>query len=626
MKLKSQIRLAPALFDSATIDKEKRTVDLAFSSETPVERYFGSEVLAHDKGSVRLARFNDGANLLFNHNMDDVVGVIEPGSARIDKDRVGRATVRFAKTARGDEVMGLVDDQILRKTSVRYQIHKIEERVKTNEVRVTDWEPLELSIVTIPADASVGVGRAAHDEEIEVEVVKTETSDPAADAANNPPAKTAEIRSITMTTDVKDPPAQAEGKQSTEQLEASRKQAIINLCRANKLDERFERNWIANGTSLEVVSDEILKVMVERGKVTEAAPSFLGMEQKDVKNWSLFRAVNAIVSGNWEKAGLELAASKAVQDKTGKAPENARGILVPLDVLVRQMPMEAIRQAMQRDLTAAVPSAGGYLVSTENRGFVDVLRNASVCYAMGATRLAGLQGNIQIPKRTAGATGYWLATEGSPITESGQTFGQIAMTPKTCGAYNEVSRQLLLQSDPSVEGLVMSGLALDVGTAVDLAGISGSGNAGQPLGLTNTANIGSVTGTSIDYAKIVEFQTDVATANALDGNLGYVTTPAVAGLLKARVKYANTASPIWEGRLGRGQVDGYPAMSSNQMASATMIYGDWSQMVIGEWGVLEVAVNQQANFQAAIIGIRALYSVDIAIRIPTAFSQATSIT
>jgi HK97 family phage major capsid protein len=281
---------------------------------------------------------------------------------------------------------------------------------------------------------------------------------------------------------------------------------------------------------------------------------------------------------------------------------------------------------MSRDLTAAQASAGGYLVETSNQGFVELLRNASVCFSMGATRLNGLQGNVTIPKRTGGATGYWLGTEATQVTESGQTFGQISMTPKTVGAYNELSRQLLIQSSPSAEQLVMSGLALDVGTAVDLAGLNGSGNAGQPLGVIGTSGIGGVTGASFDYADIVEFQTDVAAANALAGSLGYVTTPAIAGLCKARVKFSSTASPLWEGRLERGSMDGYPAMSSSQMPSGDMLFGDWSQMVIGEWGVLEIAVNQQANFQAAIIGVRALYSVDIAIRIPAAFSLMTSAT
>lgn len=433
-----------------------------------------------------------------------------------------------------------------------------------------------------------------------------------------------------MTTDVKDAPAggTAEPAANAAELEASRIKGIKNLAGAVDADDRFVRHWIASGTSLEKVSEEAWELKKKRSEVEASAP-MIGMEKKEVESWSLFRAIRALDSGNWEKAGLELAASQEVQKRTNIAPANKNSILVPLDVLARALPRDAVIRAMmtgRRDLTAALGSAGGYLVETDNVGFVDVLRNASVCFAMGATRLPGLQGNVTIPKRTAGATGYWLATEASAITESNQTFGQIAMSPKTCGAYNEISRQLLMQSAPSAESLVMSGLALDVATAVDLAGLNGSGAAGQPLGIIGTTGVGSVTGTSFDYADIIEFQTDVASANALAGSLGYVTTPTVAGLAKARVKFASTAAQLWEGRLERGTMDGYPAMSSNQMPAGNMLFGDWSQQVVGEWGVLEVAVNQQANFPAGIIGIRALYSVDIAIRIPAAFSLMTGAT
>lgn len=296
------------------------------------------------------------------------------------------------------------------------------------------------------------------------------------------------------------------------------------------------------------------------------------------------------------------------------------------------VPMDVLRSSQKtrdrRDLSVGTASAGGYLVDTENQGFIELLRNASVVFNMGARRLQGLQGNVTIPKQTAASTAYWLASETSTVTESTPTFGQLALSPKTCGAYNEISRQLLLQSSPDAEQLVMGDLAQVVGLGVDEAALNGSGSGGQPTGLIGTSGIGSVTGTSIAYAGIVEFQTDVATANALTpaASPGYVTTPTVAGLLKGRVKFTSTASPMWEGRLERGMVDGYAAMSSNQMPAGDMLFGDWGQMIIGEWGILEIAVNPQANFQAAIIGVRALYTVDVGIRIPAAFSLATSVT
>jgi HK97 family phage major capsid protein len=227
--------------------------------------------------------------------------------------------------------------------------------------------------------------------------------------------------------------------------------------------------------------------------------------------------------------------------------------------------------------------------------------------------------------QSGGATAYWVAENNAP-TESQQTFGQLALSPKTVGAYTEVSRQLTLQSSPDAESLVMSDLADVVAIAVDLAALNGSGASGQPTGIINTGGIGAVTGTSLAYAGVLEFQTDVASGNALNGTCGYVTTPSVAALLMQRVKVASTYSPVWEGNVLDGTVTGFKAMSSNQMPAANMIFGDFSQVIIAEWGVLEVEVNPYTNFQAGIIGVRAMYSVDVGVRYAAAFSLATSIT
>jgi HK97 family phage major capsid protein len=172
----------------------------------------------------------------------------------------------------------------------------------------------------------------------------------------------------------------------------------------------------------------------------------------------------------------------------------------------------------------------------------------------------------------------------------------------------------------------MSDLAAIVGIEVDRAALTGSGASGQPTGIITTAGIGGVTGTSIAYAGIVEFQTDVAAGNALTPNCGYVTTPAVAGLLKQRVKFTSTASPIWDGKLLDANVDGYRGMASNNVPTANILFGDFGQVVVAEWGVLELDINPYANFQAGIVGVRAIYTVDIGVRYPSAFSLATSVT
>lgn len=174
--------------------------------------------------------------------------------------------------------------------------------------------------------------------------------------------------------------------------------------------------------------------------------------------------------------------------------------------------------------------------------------------------------------------------------------------------------------------MVARDLAATVALAIDKAALEGDGTGGAPTGIANTSGIGSVSGTSLGWAGLMEFQTDVAGSNALTPNFGFATTPAVAALLMQRHKVANTFSPLWEGSVLDGRVGGYRAMTSHQLTVASLIAGDFSQLLIGEWGGLEIAVNPFAGFSSAILGIRAIQTVDVGIRQAGAFSRATSIT
>lgn len=161
-----------------------------------------------------------------------------------------------------------------------------------------------------------------------------------------------------------------------------------------------------------------------------------------------------------------------------------------------------------------------------------------------------------------------------------------------------------------------------------MAGLSGPGTGGQPTGITATSGIGGVTITTgtITYANVLEFQTDLAVANALTGQAWYVTTPAISALLKQKARFSNTDTPIWQGNVLDGNIEGIRAMTSNQVTAGQLLIGDFSKVVVAEWGTLEVEANPYANFAAGIIGIRAFYTCDIGVRYPAAFSLGTGIT
>jgi HK97 family phage major capsid protein len=481
--------------------------------------------------------------------------------------------------------------------------------------RVVDWEPIENSLVTIPMDDSVGVGRSYG-----VEILAgsaTLTAESATEGGFDMKGKTGSVDTGGEIEQGADPGAGGE-RLNPAAIEKERAESIRKLAQANNIDDRIASQWVQEGASFKQISDEILQILAERGRNPNPVTR-IGMSGNETERYSLVRAIVACASGNWSKAGLEAEASKTVAEKLGKSPDE-RSFFVPFELMQRRLPVQ------QRDLSAGTASAGGYLVDTQNMSFIELLYARSVMLRLGARRLPGLVSNVAIPRLDTGGTAYWLATEATAITETNQVFGQVTMSPKNVGGYTEISRQLMMQSQPAAESIVNGDLARAVALAVDAAGLEGDGTGGAPTGIASTAGIGAVTGTSLGYAGILNFQEDVAAAEVMPMSGGYATTAAVASLLMQRVKFTGTASPLWEGNLWNGSVAGFPAMSSSQLTAATAIFGDWSEAILGEWGVLEIEVNPFANFQAAITGVRAIYSVDWAIRHAGAFSRATVIT
>lgn len=680
-------------------------VDMAFASEVPYERWWGIEVLQVNAKSVRLGRLQDGAPILFNHNWDDLRGTHVQGSVRCDKGGVLRGQIRLTcATQAGRDAIGLVEGGVLTKASVGYQIHAVIEKTTAKDGRqverhldgaaferalqgaitrdasgrlhgdlarfrrdldaiaggpieraaddtpvylVTDWEPLENSLVTVPADNGVGVGRAL--EPITQASAASAAVSPAAAAALPPEGAlvfkkhpqvadlandgtTGSAGGAASNTDTRSLPAQPRQGPSALELEQQRTTGIRNIAKANNIPEATVNMWISSGADFSRVSEDVLAILQSRADANpQKSAAQLGLTDKETKRYSLFRALRAAASkGDWSQAGFELECSQAVAKKLGRAPEEFK-FFVPFEVQENRSGRGARNLAawadpQRRDLTVGTSANGGFLVGTDNMSFIEVLRNRSVAYRMGARSLTGLVGNVTVPRQTAAATAVWLANEASTATESQQTFGQMALSPKTVGAYTEISRQLLLQSDPSAEGIVTADLGAVCAIAVDAGVLNGSGASGQPTGITNTAGIGTSTAASIAYSHVLAMQTDVASANVMPAAGGYVTTPAVAALLMQRQRFTSTDTPLWAGNVWDGQVSGFNAMSSNQVTAATALFGDWSQVVVAEWGVLEVETNPYANFQAGIIGIRAMVSIDVGLRYAAAFSQRTSIT
>ena len=369
---------------------------------------------------------------------------------------------------------------------------------------------------------------------------------------------------------------------------------------------------------------EMIRQPVRSPDEAATCAGFLDLSSRDLKKYSFLRAINAklnsilnIASGRAAAAeGFEQECHNALATKLGR-PQHQGAIMIPSDVLY------------QRDGNVAVGSAGGFLVSNSDGGrFIDVLRKRSVVFRLGAQRLPGQRDNLAIPRQATDPTITWLSDETTQAAESTPTLTQVAGTPHTAGAYNEWSRKLLQQTDPELEAKVMGSTASAVAVGVDAAALNGTGTSGQPTGVLQTAGIGTVSGTTLAYAGLVEAQVDIADNNAvLDPNaLGYVSTPTIAQTLKSRQRFTGTDSPLWLGAIHAGTIEGVQALSTKNMPASTMIYGDWSSLIVAEWGVLVVEVNPFADFKAGIVGVRALWTIDVLVQQPLSFTAITSIT
>ena len=352
----------------------------------------------------------------------------------------------------------------------------------------------------------------------------------------------------------------------------------------------------------------------------ERPKHFIGLSSTEVREYSVLRAINQMAEmvrqgKPWHFSGIEGEAHRELAKKHGELA-NAVSFYVPPEIQCR-------------DLNVANATSGGNLVGTTTTGsYIDVLRNSSVAFRLGAQRLPGQRENLAIPRQTGTGTATWLSTETSAPPESNRTFAQIGSTPKTVGDYTEISRLLTKQSNPAVEALLMADLAALVAIALDAAVINGSGVAGQPTGILNTAGVGAFSGTTLGLTALADAQLDLLTATAMlnPTTLGYATTPSVANLLKGRQRFTGTDTPVWQGPLHDGNIENIRSIASLQIPTASMIYGDWSQILIPEWGLLAIEMNPYADFKAGIVGVRVLWSVDVIVRVPASFTMASSIT
>jgi HK97 family phage major capsid protein len=578
---------------------EDRTLEFSFSSELPVSRWFGEEVLSHAPESVDLSRLNDGAPVLFNHDPDRVVGVVERAWVDGEKRR-GMARVRFSRNEFAQQIVGDITDGILRNVSVGYSIGEAENR-DGSTVMATSWQPHEVSVVSVPADPTVGIGR------------KLETGTP---AKATPHTTSPTMEENTPNLDEVRAQAMAE--------ERARVSSITNLCREHQLDDKAQA-FIERGASVADTQTEILSELAKRAKQPAqiAAPAQnirpiagsadVGLTDKEARSFSFLRAIRAQAMPNnrqaQEDAAFEREVSAAVEQKLGI---RAQGYLVANEVLTAPM---------SRAMFAGTASAGGDLIATDFRpeSYIDRLVNRLALTSAGVTAMTGLTGPVSIPRGNAGPTAFWLG-EGAAPTESSPTVRQVDLTPKTLGAFTEISRLFMLQSSMDAEMFVRNELLRSQALEIDRVGLYGTGTSGQPQGIRNVTGINTVdfAAASPSYLEVVAMETAINADNADVGDMTYITNSTRYGAFKTTSKIGTEAQFLLE---PGGTVNGYPVIRSNQVLAGDVFFGVWSQLMMGMWGGIDLQVNPYSLDTSGAVRVTVFQSVDFAVRYADSFCR-----
>lgn len=352
----------------------------------------------------------------------------------------------------------------------------------------------------------------------------------------------------------------------------------------------------------------------------------LGFDERDIKAYSLVRAIqNCIARKNPLPDPDTLEGAAHVRMAREISGVDYSGFLVPADANVNPRSLsrsERRRLQGQRDLIATNFNQGGATVATDLLlPIIEILRNKMVTDRLGVRTLAGLSGNVVIPRQTASATAMSVPETGA-LAISTQALDQIALTPRRVGAMNRYSRQLLLQSSMDVENFIRDDLLQVIALDWDRLTLNGQGAANEPLGILNTPGVGAINfGAAATFAKLVLFETAIAVMNAPTEGRAYATTSAAKGVLKTAALLLTGATTVaaralWEA----DQINGYPAIDSQQIPNNQLIFGAWPEVIRGLWGGFDVVIDPYTLKNQAEIEIAINTWGDVALRHPQSFA------
>ena len=537
--------------------------------------------------------------LMNNHNLYDIDDVI--GSTRnievVGTELVGYTFVDKTET----KALSLVEDGHLTDTSIGYQVFDNHTTIlKPGEVAVINgrefkndyndgldlyirsmWKPFENSLTPVGADDQAKLRSQVASElenekrnKQEIEITRKQT-----------------LETNKMSERTQEEILKGERERVDQIIDWSKRKSV-------SADQAIKEGW-----SVERFKGHILENMPENSTL-EAPKTDIGLSAKEVRQYSIVKALRSAVNPKSKEAEFENEVSEEIAKRLGRA---AKGLFVPYEI--------------QRAMLASSTDNGAKMVATDKGEFIDLKLNKITALNRGAKFLRGLNGNLEFAKKTSRTTFAWKETETTAADSVDVGIGSIVMSPKMATAGVDIGRSLLNQSSYDVEQIVRQDIFDAYQLGIDKAVYHGTGLNGQPKGIAATSGIGAVTITAFEWATAIEFETKADVANCLVGNAAYVTTPAIRGTLKGTPK-VGTFPMFIVGEDGR--MNGYEAITSNQINTGCIFFGDHSEVIIGEWGVLDLIVDEISAARNRLVKLTLNVDLDVALRYPGAFAYGAS--
>jgi HK97 family phage major capsid protein len=628
-RLERAARIVPVLLNETRAEGEdaEYRFELSFSSETDaVQRWFGTEILGHQPGEVRMDRIKSGNHpFLLLHDQTKQLGVIE--SAKLENGR-GTAVVRFGRSELAQEIRQDVIDGIRTNVSVGYRVHEmvlIRESDEGDAYRVTDWEPYEISIVPVPADINVGIGRS------ETEPFPKKTSkkeriimDPEKLKKLARELGLSEDASLDSVLAAKEKRDREDGERKakvTMDAELARQNAIREFAAAHRervadVDARAEAA-VAARTDAKDFQMEILRLYSE-GKVSVKSAKSVGSdERKMFDNFSLRKFLLAALMGE------RLDGAEAEVQQEGQKEANARG----LEVGPGYLPASAIGVIAARAGQNATTNADGkFLIATENIGLIGALKPRLWMTKLGVTMLSGLVNNITLPT-VEDEKEAQDRTEVQALDVTDVVFGQRTLSPTRVGAHAEFSLQLLRQSSPQIDGVLANIILSRIARRYNQRGID------FLLALVGTSPI-VTNGAPLSHAIMRSFITAIAKDNADEAPGKYLINPDIEGLLATTKVDAGSGLFLFtEKENGEGRILNRESLTTSLVPAdlgdaddlSAILYGNFSKLWMGDWGGVDIVRDIYTKAKTGQIVITANSFIGFAAENPKYFAIAKDV-